>query len=171
MTLTEFFSGKPRGAKAQFAKTLGVSKTWLSLVIAGRQQASPELSRDIELATGGAVKRAEMRPDIFGGRQPAHAHKARIQAYMTQTAHLADAEDLAYRRLLDLYYLTEKPLPLDLAEVSRLIRLDDDVVEPVLRELFQRTPNGYIHPQADAEIARNNRQINLEPGDLPVTAS
>jgi len=66
MTLAEFFSDKPRGAKVQMARTLGISKTWFSLVISGRYPPSPELSRDIESATGGSVKRADLRPDIFG---------------------------------------------------------------------------------------------------------
>ena len=66
MTLTEFFEGKPRGAKIALARKLGISKTWLSLVISGRQLPSPELARDIEINTGRKVKRADLRPDIFG---------------------------------------------------------------------------------------------------------
>jgi DNA-binding transcriptional regulator YdaS (Cro superfamily) len=66
MTLTEFFVGKPRGAKIELARKLGISKTWLSLVISGRQLPSPELARDIEVHTGRKVKRADLRPDIFG---------------------------------------------------------------------------------------------------------
>ena len=48
------------------ARKLGISKTWFSLVVTGRQPPSPELARDIELHTGRKVKRAELRPDIFG---------------------------------------------------------------------------------------------------------
>ena len=66
MTLMEFFEGKPRGAKIELARKLGISKTWLSLVISGRQLPSPELARDIEINTGRKVKRADLRPDIFG---------------------------------------------------------------------------------------------------------
>jgi DNA-binding transcriptional regulator YdaS (Cro superfamily) len=66
MTLTEFFEAKPRGAKIAMAKKLGVSKTWLSLVISGRQVPSPELSGAIERYTKGLVKRTTLRPDIFG---------------------------------------------------------------------------------------------------------
>ena len=40
--------------------------------------------------------------------------------YAAHTAHLEPMEDLAYRRMLDLYYRTEKPLPLDTAEIARL---------------------------------------------------
>jgi DNA-binding transcriptional regulator YdaS (Cro superfamily) len=66
MTLQEFFKDKPRGAKIALARKLGVSKTWFSLVVTGRKLPSPELARDIELHTGRKVKRAELRPDIFG---------------------------------------------------------------------------------------------------------
>lgn len=66
MTLQEFFSDKPRGSKTAFAKRVNVSKTWLSLVISGRELPSPKLAFDIELATGRKVKRAELRPDVFG---------------------------------------------------------------------------------------------------------
>jgi len=66
MTLDEFFDAKPRGAKVAMAKKLRVSKTWLSLIISGRQVPSPELSGAIERYTNGLVKRATLRPDIFG---------------------------------------------------------------------------------------------------------
>ena len=66
MTLIEFFENKPRGAKLAKATKLGVSKTWMSLIISGRALASPELSGAIERYTKGQVKRATLRPDIFG---------------------------------------------------------------------------------------------------------
>ena len=66
MTLQEYFQDKPRGSRIAMARKLGISKTWFSLICTGRQLPSPELARDIELHTGGKVKRAELRPDIFG---------------------------------------------------------------------------------------------------------
>jgi DNA-binding transcriptional regulator YdaS (Cro superfamily) len=66
MTLQEFFKDKPRGSMIAMARKLGISKTWFSLIVTGRQLPSPELARDIELNTGRKVKRAELRPDIFG---------------------------------------------------------------------------------------------------------
>jgi len=35
-------------------------------------------------------------------------YKFHLGDYITHTTHLSDAEDLAYRRLLDLYYMSEK---------------------------------------------------------------
>jgi len=75
--------------------------------------------------------------------------------------HLDDAEDLAYRRLLDWYYMSEKPLPLDVALVSRRIRLDEDVVSPVLNEFFEKTKKGYINARADDEIKAYNVRVDI----------
>jgi DNA-binding transcriptional regulator YdaS (Cro superfamily) len=66
MTLSEFFDTKPRGAKLAMAMKLGVSKTWMSQIISGREVPSPELSVAIERYTKGQVRRTILRPDIFG---------------------------------------------------------------------------------------------------------
>jgi uncharacterized protein YdaU (DUF1376 family) len=79
-----------------------------------------------------------------------------IGDYATHTAHLEPMEDLAYRRLLDLYYLREGPLPADVQEVARLIRMrgDADMVERILNEFFQLFAAGWIHERCDAELSR-----------------
>ena len=66
MTLEKFFENKPRGSKIAMARAIGISKTWLSLVISGRASASPELCVLIERYTKGAVSRRNLRPDVFG---------------------------------------------------------------------------------------------------------
>lgn len=66
MTLQEFFKDKPRGSMIAMARKLGISKTWFSLVMTRQKLPSPELARDIEVQTGRKVKRADLRPDIFG---------------------------------------------------------------------------------------------------------
>lgn len=88
-------------------------------------------------------------------------YKFHIGDYISHTMHLDDAEDLAYRRLLDWYYMSEKPLPLDVALVSRRIRLDEDVVSPVLKEFFEKTKNGYINARADTEIQAYNARVEI----------
>ncbi len=79
-----------------------------------------------------------------------------IGDYATHTAHLEPMEDLAYRRVLDLYYLREGPLPADVAEVARLIRMrnDVDMVERILGEFFKLFAAGWIHERCDAELSR-----------------
>ncbi len=88
-------------------------------------------------------------------------YKFHIGDYLAETAHLADAEDLAYRRLLDWYYISEQPLPLDLAAVVRRVQLDEDVVAPVLNEFFERTDAGYINSRADKEIASRAARVEI----------
>jgi uncharacterized protein YdaU (DUF1376 family) len=86
-------------------------------------------------------------------------YKFHIGDYLTHTVHLSDAEDLAYRRLLDLYYMSEKEIPLDTESVARKIRLDLDITESVLGEFFEKTETGYFNYRCDAEIARYNKQV------------
>lgn len=63
MNLKEYFDAQPRGAKVALAKALGISKTWMSLVINGKVSPSPELAIQIDKITG--VSRKVLRPDIF----------------------------------------------------------------------------------------------------------
>lgn len=66
MTLKEFFQGKPRGAKSIYAERMAITRTYLSLLIAGRRKPSPELAKLIEIVTKRKVRRIDLRPDIFG---------------------------------------------------------------------------------------------------------
>jgi uncharacterized protein YdaU (DUF1376 family) len=67
--------------------------------------------------------------------------------------HLSNEEDLAYRRLLDMYYDTEKPIPLDVAWVSKRIKTAPAIVMDVLNDMFKQTKDGFIHSRCDKEIA------------------
>ena len=97
-------------------------------------------------------------------------YKFHIGDYLTHTVHLSDAEDLAYRRLLDLYYMSEKDIPLDTESVARKIRLDLDITESVLCEFFEKTETGYFNSRCHAEVAKyqhqveNNRQLGKRGG-------
>jgi uncharacterized protein YdaU (DUF1376 family) len=91
--------------------------------------------------------------------------------------HLSDAEDLAYRRLLDLYYMSEKEIPLDTESVARKIRLDLDITESVLDEFFERTETGYFNNRCHVEVTKyqhqveNNRQLGKRGGRPSKTES
>lgn len=86
-------------------------------------------------------------------------YKFHIGDYLTRTMHLADAEDLAYRRLIDMYYITERPLPLDINVLVRHIRLDADVIEPVLSQFFEKTEDGYFNKRCDDEVKKYQKLI------------
>jgi DNA-binding transcriptional regulator YdaS (Cro superfamily) len=65
MTLKEYFSTEPMGAVNEMAEHLGITPTWLSLLIHERKRPSPELAVRIEKATQGLVPRNILRPDLF----------------------------------------------------------------------------------------------------------
>ena len=104
-------------------------------------------------------------------------YKFHLGDYITHTTHLSDAEDLAYRRLLDLYYMSETEIPLNTELVARKIRLDLDITESVLGEFFEKTETGYFNHRCDAEIAKyqaqvaNNRQLGKRGGRPKKTES
>ena len=104
-------------------------------------------------------------------------YKFHLGDYITHTTHLSDAEDLAYRRLLDLYYMSEAEIPLNTELVARKIRLDLDITESVLGEFFEKTEKGYFNHRCDAEIAKyqaqvaNNRQLGKRGGRPKKTES
>ncbi len=81
-----------------------------------------------------------------------------IGDYQSHTGHLSEMEDLTYRRLLDWCYLHEKPLPGDLDEIARLIRMrsHSDCIAVVLREFFQRIEGGWVSVRVMDEIAKVN---------------
>lgn len=85
-----------------------------------------------------------------------HYYQFNIGDYKSHTEHLSEMEDLTYRRMLDWYYLHEKPLPADYGEIARLIRMRShiDCIAVVLHEYFDVTDDGWIHHRADAEIAK-----------------
>ena len=75
--------------------------------------------------------------------------------YMLRTAHLDPIEDLAYRRLIDLYYVNEAPLSGSSEELSRVIRLrkNSEQVAAVLQEFFVETEGGsWSHSHCDEVI-------------------
>ena len=79
-------------------------------------------------------------------------YKFAAAEYQIKTIHLSDAEDLAYRRLLDMAYLSERPIPLDTSLVSRRIRIDQDIVDQVLSEFFEKTESGYRNRRVEEEV-------------------
>lgn len=65
MTLEEYFRDEPRGAKVEMAEYLGITLTWLSLLIHDKVKPSVLLAKRIEDATQGLVTKEELRGDIF----------------------------------------------------------------------------------------------------------
>lgn len=80
-----------------------------------------------------------------------------IGDYEADTAHLSMLEDAAYGRMMRIYYRTERPLPVDVKQVCRLVRAtskpERDAVQQVLSEFFELREDGWHQGRCDAEIA------------------
>ena len=83
-----------------------------------------------------------------------------IGDYMAATAHLSELEDLYYRRLLEIYYTREEPIPGDVERACKLVRAQSPAakkaVAAVLGEFFERTDRGWANARCDEEIERVN---------------
>ena len=72
---------------------------------------------------------------------------------MSHTRHLSHYEDLAYRRLLDFYFLHEQPIKhRDAARHIGMKDHEEDVLT-VLNEFFISTEDGFVNTYADKQIA------------------
>jgi|SRR5580700_3426151 uncharacterized protein YdaU (DUF1376 family) len=93
-------------------------------------------------------------------------YKHHIGDYDSATAHLSWEEDLAYLRLLRIYYRDEKPLPLDITKCARLVRASSTkqiaAVREVIHSFFTEMTDGWHNKRADEEIfaAKRQSQIN-----------
>lgn len=83
-----------------------------------------------------------------------HYYTFKPKDYMSKTAFLEPLEDLAYRRMLDHCYLTEKPLPESIEEIAMLIRMRShtDSIRIVLHYFFELTAEGYINDYVAREL-------------------
>jgi uncharacterized protein YdaU (DUF1376 family) len=79
-------------------------------------------------------------------------YKFHIKDFAADTSHLTVEEELAYRKLLDLYYDSEKPIPCDIESVARRLRLPTPAVASVLSEFWKKTGKGYINARAEREL-------------------
>ena len=81
-----------------------------------------------------------------------HYYQFHIGDYKSHTHHLTLMEDLAYRRLLDFYFLHEQPIKhRDIARQIGMREHEEDVMT-VLNEFFISTADGFVSPRADKEI-------------------
>ena len=91
-----------------------------------------------------------------------------IGDYASATRHLSWDEDAAYRRLLDVYYTNEKPLPLDERRLFRLVMAQTEpqreAVRIVLAEFFDQGDEGWTNKRADCELElmRDKREKQRE---------
>ena len=85
-----------------------------------------------------------------------------IGDYIKHTTHLTLIEDAIYRRLLDMYYRSESPIPNDIPWVSRRLQAEQEMVKVILNEFFELTDDGYKNSRADEEIASYKRFLDKQ---------
>lgn len=85
-----------------------------------------------------------------------HYYQFNIGDYASHTSRLSPMEDLAYRRLIDLYYLNEQPLNGCATDVAREIGLIEHAcsVEYVLGKFFTNEENSFRQKRIDFEIKK-----------------
>ena len=83
--------------------------------------------------------------------------------YAAHTRNLSLMEDLAYRRMLDAYYVAERPFFGSAQDVAREIGMRDQIedVEYVLNRFFVREGDAWTNKRADSEIVRFREKAEL----------
>ncbi|WP_293005849.1 YdaU family protein [Nitrosomonas sp.] len=93
-----------------------------------------------------------------------HYYQHNIGDYRRDTVHLSLLEHGVYRQLMDMYYLSESPIPKETQQVFRRLsaRTQDEqnAVEIILNEFFSLTNDGWIHKRCDQEIIEYQRKAN-----------
>jgi uncharacterized protein YdaU (DUF1376 family) len=88
-----------------------------------------------------------------------HYYQFHIGDYKSHTSHLSIIEDIAYRRLLDFYYLHEKPIKQhNIARQVGMREYEQEVLS-VLDEFFLSTVDGFVSPRANKEIENYHSKI------------
>tara|TARA_R110000822_G_scaffold254332_3_gene380628 strand:+ start:256 stop:1053 length:798 start_codon:yes stop_codon:yes gene_type:complete len=85
-----------------------------------------------------------------------HYYQFNIGDYASHTSRLTLLEDLAYRRMLDLYYLNEQPLNGCSTDIARELGMSEHVneVKYVLGKFFTETELGFSQKRIDLEIKK-----------------
>ena len=103
-----------------------------------------------------------------------HYYSFNIGDYAGHTSRLSPMEDLSYRRLLDLYYLSEQPISGSIDDIAREVGLIEfvDSVEYVLGKFFTQEENVFRQKRIDIEIKkyRSNAKNKSKAGKASAKA-
>lgn len=105
-----------------------------------------------------------------------HYYQFNIKDYSFATIRMSLMEDLAFRRMLDLFYESEKPLPCELKRIAKLIGMLDhqEEIRDVLNEFWKETESGWVNSRANDEINKykskaESARTNGKKGGRPKT--
>jgi uncharacterized protein YdaU (DUF1376 family) len=97
-----------------------------------------------------------------------HYYSFNIPDWTVATAHLSLEEQAVYFRLVNHYYDTEQPIPLETQSVIRRLRLTshEKVLESVLAEFFTKTEKGFVNSRCERELKEYRKLVkkNRENG-------
>ncbi len=103
-----------------------------------------------------------------------HYYKFNIPAWGLSTSHLSLEEEAIYFRLVNFYYDTEQPIPLETQSVFRRLRIATQEVAAmqILAEFFVKTKKGFVHVKCDEVLAEykvkaGKNQTNGKNGGRP----
>lgn len=102
-----------------------------------------------------------------------HSYRRHLGDYAKDTGALTQADHGAYTLLIDHYYSTESPLPLDMDDLYAIGKAGSSAekraVDRVLAKFFAKEPDGYHQKRIDAEIVEylERAAINSENGRIP----
>lgn len=109
-----------------------------------------------------------------------HYYQHNIGDYRRDTVHLSLLEHGVYRQLMDMYYLSESPIPKETQQVFRRLSArtqeEQNAVEIILNEFFELTDDGWTHKRCDVEIASyrhkaSNSRENGKKGGRPKSSA
>lgn len=88
-----------------------------------------------------------------------HYYKFNIGDWVLHTNHLSLEEEAIYFRLINFYYDTEKPIPLETQSVFRRLRFGSDaaLATSILSEFFVKTEKGFLHNRCE-ELLKDYRK-------------
>lgn len=101
-----------------------------------------------------------------------HYYKFEIATWHLHTSHLSLVEEAVYFRLINFYYDTETPIPIETQSVIRRLRLTEyaDIVASILAEFFVLHDDGWHQKHCDQKIieyhgkAKTNKTNGLKGG-------
>lgn len=83
-------------------------------------------------------------------------YKHHLGDFIKKTLGLTATERGVYRLMLDMYYISEAPLPLELVAIYRSIgaesRPEKRAVEKILATFFEKTESGFVNARCEEEI-------------------
>jgi uncharacterized protein YdaU (DUF1376 family) len=97
-------------------------------------------------------------------------YKFNISDWHLATSHLSLEEEAIYFKLINFYYDSEAPIPLETQSVCRRLRLGSysGIVETVLHEFFIKSDDGWHHNRCDSELEKyhHKAEVNQKVGKL-----